>query len=47
VATRLVAYRKQTAPVLEWFRARGTVHHIEAVGSVEEIAERTRVLLGR
>jgi len=47
VATRLVAYRQQTAPVLEWYRARGLVHVIDAVGSVEEIAERTRAILGR
>jgi adenylate kinase len=46
VATRLVAYRKQTSPVLEWFRARGPVHVIDAVGSVEEIAGRTRAVLG-
>src|SRR5512134_2436750 len=30
VATRLVAYRQQTAPVLEWYRARGLVHVIDA-----------------
>lgn len=47
VARRLVAYREQTAPVLEWYRARGLVHVIDAVGSVEEIAERTRAILGR
>jgi len=43
----LVAYRQQTAPVLEWYRARGLVHVIDAVGSVEEIAERTARILGR
>ena len=47
VATRLKAYREQTAPVLEWYRSRGTVHLIQAVGKVEEIAARVQALIGR
>jgi adenylate kinase len=47
VATRLKAYREQTAPVLAWYRARGTVDAIAAVGSVDEVAARVRALLGR
>ncbi len=47
VATRLKAYREQTAPVLEWYEQRGSVHRIPAVGRVEEIAERVRRALGR
>jgi adenylate kinase len=47
VAIRLKAYRDQTAPVLEWYRARGGVDLIPAVGTVEEIASRVRHLLGR
>jgi adenylate kinase len=47
VAIRLKAYRAQTAPVLEWYRGRGSVHLIPAVGPVEEIAERVRGVLGR
>ena len=47
MATRLKAYRKQTAPVLEWYKKRNLVHHIPAVGSVEEIAERVRRALGK
>jgi adenylate kinase len=46
VATRLRAYRKQTAPVLDWYDARKLVRHIPAVGSVQEIAERVRLALG-
>ena len=42
VATRLSAYRKQTAPVLDWYQAANLLHRIPAVGSVEEIAERVR-----
>lgn len=47
LATRLKAYREQTAPVLEWFRTRGQVHVIQAVGDITAIAERVKGLLGR
>src|SRR6266850_1715587 len=42
VATRLKAYREQTAPVLDWYRNHGGVHLIPALGPVPEIAERVR-----
>jgi adenylate kinase len=42
VTTRLAAYRKQTAPVLDWYQRRNLVRRIPAVGSVQEIAERVR-----
>lgn len=42
VATRLRAYREQTAPVLAWYEDRGVVRHIPAIGSVDEVAERVR-----
>ena len=47
VAVRLKAYREQTAPVLHWYRQRGVVHTIDAVGTVEQVAERVRAVLGR
>lgn len=47
VARRLVAYRAQTAPVLAWYEARGTVHRVPGTGTVEEIAGRIRGALGR
>ena len=47
VAIRLKAYREQTAPVLEWYRSRGGVDVIPAIGTVEEIAARVRQILGR
>jgi len=47
LATRLRAYRKQTAPVLDWYQERNLVHRIPAVGSVQEIAERVRQTLGK
>lgn len=47
VATRLKAYREQTAPLLAWYDARRAVHRIPAVGTIEEIADRVRRALGR
>lgn len=42
VAVRLAAYREQTAPVLDWYDARGGVVRVPAVGTVEEIARRVQ-----
>jgi adenylate kinase len=42
VARRLEAYREQTAPVLDWYRERGRVTTIDAVGPVEEVFARVR-----
>jgi adenylate kinase len=47
VATRLAAYRQQTAPVLDWYQERNLLRHVPAIGSVDEIAERVRKALGR
>jgi adenylate kinase len=47
VATRLKAYRQQTAPVLDWYERRSLLRRIPAVGSVEEIAQRVRQALER
>jgi len=45
VATRLKAYREQTAPVLAWYEATGLVRRIPAVGSVDEVAQRVKAAL--
>jgi adenylate kinase len=47
VATRLRAYREQTAPLLAYYDARHAVRRIPAVGTIDEIAERVRRALGR
>jgi adenylate kinase len=47
VATRLSAYREQTAPVLDWYEARKVLRRIPAVGSVQDIATRVRKTLER
>ena len=46
VATRLAAYRQQTAPVLQWYERRNQLQRIPAVGTVNEIAQRVRQVLG-
>jgi adenylate kinase len=46
VATRLAAYRKQTAPVLDWYERKNLLRRIPAVGTVQEIAGRVRQVLG-
>jgi adenylate kinase len=45
VATRLRAYREQTAPVLEWYEKRQLVRRVPAIGAVEEVAGRVRQAL--
>ncbi len=47
VATRLRAYREQTAPLLAWYDARQALRRVPAVGTIEEIAERVGRSLGR
>ncbi|MEP6590366.1 MAG: adenylate kinase [Gemmatimonadota bacterium] len=47
VATRLAAYRDQTAPVIAWYEARGGVTRIPARGSVDEVAARVRSAVAR
>lgn len=42
VAVRLRSYRDQTAPVLAWYDAKGTLIRIPAVGPVDEVATRVR-----
>lgn len=46
VAVRLKAYREQTAPVLAWYQAKGVVHIVDAVGTVEQVSDRVRRVLG-
>jgi adenylate kinase len=47
VATRLRAYRQQTAPVISWYEQHGGVTRIDAVGLVDEVAARVMRALGR
>lgn len=47
VATRLLTYRAQTAPVIAWYQDRGVVNRIPALGSVDEVAQRVRAAVER
>lgn len=46
VATRLAAYRAQTAPVIAWYEARGGVTRIPALGTVDDVADRVSAAVG-
>src|SRR5581483_9969358 len=38
VAVRLEAYRKQTAPILPYYRSRGLLRRVDGMASPEEVA---------
>ena len=44
---RLDVYHQQTAPLEDFYRERGLLVEIPATGKIEDIAERTREMLGR
>ncbi|MGI0151457.1 MAG: adenylate kinase family protein, partial [Thermoplasmata archaeon] len=46
IATRLEVYRRQTAPLLEFYRSRSLLRPIDAVGTPSEVAGRIRTALG-
>jgi len=47
VRNRLAVYKKQTAPVLEWYRQSGTrVEVINALGSVNDVTARAMKAVG-
>jgi adenylate kinase len=47
IRTRLEAYRAQTAPVIDWYAARGDrVLRIDATGAFEQVLDRARSALG-
>ena len=48
VRNRLAVYKRQTAPVIEWYRTHGVpVREIDAVGTVDEVHQRVLRALGR
>lgn len=47
VRNRLAVYERQTAPVLDWYRANGTpIAIVDAVGSVDDVTRRALESLG-
>jgi adenylate kinase len=48
VKNRLAVYKKQTAPVIDWYKAHGgRVVSVNAVGTLDQVAERIRTALAR
>jgi adenylate kinase len=48
VRNRLQVYKRQTAPVIEWYRQSGVpVREIDAVGTVDEVNQRVLRALGK
>ncbi|MHC4400309.1 MAG: adenylate kinase [Planctomycetota bacterium] len=45
IQQRLVAYRKATEPLLEYYGKAGLLKHVDGLGTVEEIFERIRAVL--
>lgn len=45
IKTRLQVYRKETAPVLNYYKKKGKVEKINGVGSIDEIFERIKSVL--
>ena len=45
IRQRLVAYRKQTEPLLDYYRRRGLLKCIDGLGSVDEIFGRAKAVL--
>jgi adenylate kinase len=45
IRQRLVAYRQQTEPLLEYYGRRGLLRPVDGLGSIEEILDRVRVVL--
>jgi adenylate kinase len=47
VKARLVAYRKQTAPILPYYKAKGLLHSVDGMADMSEVAKQIdRVLTG-
>jgi adenylate kinase len=47
IRQRLVAYRNQTEPLLDYYSKRGLLKTIDGLGTIDEIFDRTRVVLDR
>ena len=45
IRQRLLAYREQTEPLLEYYRKQGLLKTIDGVGSIEEIFQRAEAVL--
>ena len=46
VKTRLEAYRRQTAPILPYYRAKGVLHPVDGMAEIGEVAWQIETILG-
>jgi len=46
VKTRLEAYRRQTAPILPYYRAKGVLHPVDGMAEIGEVARQIETILG-
>jgi len=46
ISSRLAVYREQTEPVVDYYRSRGKLRVVDAVGTVDEVYERFVAVLG-
>ncbi len=47
IRQRLVAYRQQTEPLLDYYAERGLLKSIDGLGTVDEIFDRAKTVLDR
>lgn len=47
IATRLQVYQRDTAPLIAHYAQRGIVHRVPGTGTVEQIAEEIKRIIGR
>jgi adenylate kinase len=47
VATRLEAYRRQTAPILPYYAAQGRLHSVDGMAEIDEVTRQLVTLLDR
>jgi adenylate kinase len=45
IRQRLVAYREQTEPLLDYYGKTGLLKYVDGLGSIEEIFQRIRIVL--
>jgi len=45
IRQRLVAYREQTAPLLDYYQEKGLLKTVDGLGTVDEVFERIRSIL--
>lgn len=47
IKTRLEVYHQQTAPLMAYYAPRGVVHRVPGMGTVEQIAQEIKRVIGR